>query len=90
MAVGRSGEASGHVVAEKRDGGGVAAVGHRQRAAGFGVVLGVGERRLRAEGDIRQIDAAVQRRGVGRAGVNAAAVGDRRVGDLDDRRRGPR
>jgi len=43
-----------HVVAEKRDGGGVAPVRHRQSAAGVGAVLGVVERRLRAEGDVRQ------------------------------------
>jgi hypothetical protein len=50
VAIRRSDEASRHVVAEKRDGGGVAAVGHRARAAGLGGILGVGERRLRAEG----------------------------------------
>jgi hypothetical protein len=50
VAIRRSDEASRHVVAEKRDGGGVAAVGPRARAAGLGGILGVGERRLRAEG----------------------------------------
>lgn len=50
VAIRRSDEAPRHVVAEKRDGGGVAAVGHRARAAGLGGILGVGERRLRAEG----------------------------------------
>jgi hypothetical protein len=49
VAIRRSDEASRHVVAEKRDGGGVAAVGHRARAAGLGGILGVGER-LHAEG----------------------------------------
>jgi hypothetical protein len=48
---------SGHVVAEERDGGGVAAVGHGERAAGVGAVLGIGERRLGAEGDVRQVEA---------------------------------
>ena len=61
--------------------GGVAAVGHGQRAAGVGGVLRVGERRLRAEGDVRQIE-AVLREGRGRAGRDAAAVGDGRIGDL--------
>ena len=42
VAIRRSDEASRHVVAEKRDGGGVAAVGHRARAAGLGGILGVG------------------------------------------------
>jgi hypothetical protein len=42
----RGDEASRHVVAENRDGGGVAAVVHRERAGG---VLGVSERRLRAD-----------------------------------------
>jgi hypothetical protein len=80
MPVGCGDEASGHVVAEKCDGGGVAAVGHRQRTAGLGVVLGVGERRLRTEGDVRQID-AIAREGLGRPEFDAAAIDNRRVDD---------
>jgi hypothetical protein len=57
VAVGRGDEASGHVVAEEGDGCRMAAVGHGQRAAGVGGVLRIGERRLCAEGDVRQIDA---------------------------------
>ena len=61
--------------------GGVAAVAHRQRAAGAGGVLRVGERRLRAEGDVRQID-AVLREGAAGIGRHTAAIGDGRIGDL--------
>jgi hypothetical protein len=54
VAIRRSNEASRHVVAEKRDGGGVAAAWRPSvtgaRAAGLGGILGVGERRLHAEG----------------------------------------
>ena len=50
-AVGRGNKARGHVVAEDHDGGGVAAVAHRQRAAGAGGIRLIGERRVRAEGD---------------------------------------
>jgi hypothetical protein len=46
-------EAPGHAVAEERDGGGVTAVGHGERAAGIGAVPRMGERRLGAEGDVR-------------------------------------
>ena len=60
MAVGRGDKASGHVVAEERDGGGVAAVADRRRAAGGGGVLRIGKRRLRAKGDVRQIDAVLR------------------------------
>ena len=44
--------------------------------------FGVGERRLRAEGDVRQIEAAA-RECAGRTRHHAAAVDDRRVGDGD-------
>ena len=59
VAVGGGEEAPGHVVAEERDGGGVTPVLHSQSAAGIRAVLGVGERRLRAESDIRQVDAVL-------------------------------
>ena len=61
-------EAPGHVVAEERDGGGLRAVGHRKRAAGIGAVRRLGEGRLGAEGDVRQIDAP---RGKAKAGSGA-------------------
>ncbi len=46
VAVGRGDEASGHVVAEERDARGMAAIGHRQRAAG-GAQQARGERKLK-------------------------------------------
>ena len=60
VAVGGEDEASGDVVAEERDARGMAAVAHRQSAAGAGGVLRIGERRLRAESDVRQVDAALR------------------------------
>jgi len=39
MAVGCGHEAPGHVVAEKRDGRGMAAIGHSESATGVGTVL---------------------------------------------------
>ncbi len=74
VAVRRGDEASGHVVAEEREVRGVAAIAHRQRAGG-GAVLRVGERRLRAEGDVRQID-AMPGEGLRVANLDAAAVDD--------------
>jgi hypothetical protein len=56
MPVGRGDEARGYVVAEKGDGGGVGAVGDRQRPAVVAAVLRVAERRIGAEADARQID----------------------------------
>ena len=57
MAVGRGDEAPGHVVAEERDGRGIAAFLTLSSPPVLRL-LGIGERRLRAEGDFRQIDAA--------------------------------
>jgi hypothetical protein len=54
----------------------MAAVCRRQRAAGAGAVLRIGERRLRAKGDVRQVE-AVPREGLGGPDFDAAAVGDR-------------
>jgi hypothetical protein len=48
-------KASGHVIAQQSDACGMAAVSQRQRAAGGGGVLRIGERRLSAESDVRQI-----------------------------------
>jgi hypothetical protein len=79
-AVGDGDKASGHVVDEKRDTAGMAAVAHRQRAAGVGVGLRIGERRLRAEGDVRHIE-AVPRQRLERLRLDAAAVDDCRVED---------
>ena len=81
MAVGGDDEASGDVAAEKRDARGVAAVAHGQGAAGVGNVLGIGERGLRTEGDIRKID-AVPREGLGGRRRDAAAIRHRRIDDL--------
>jgi hypothetical protein len=44
---------NGSVIAENRDGRGMAPVRRRQRAAGIGAVSGIGECRLRAEGDVQ-------------------------------------
>ena len=41
-------DASGHVVAEERGGCGVTAIGHHKRAAGAGIIVRIGERRLSA------------------------------------------
>jgi len=49
MAVSAGDQCRRHIVAEQRDGGGVGAVGDRQRAAGVAVVLGEGQRRGRAD-----------------------------------------
>ena len=69
----------GHVVAEDRDGGGVAAIGHRQRAADTGVVLRIGECRLRAEG--RRLEDR------GRAAGKMPAAANSTVPPLTHRRR---
>ena len=60
MAVGRGDEACGHVVAKERDGCGVTPVRHHQSAAGILCCSRLGERRLRAEGDARQVDDAAR------------------------------
>ena len=60
VAVGRGDEVARHVVAEERDARRMAAVGQRQRAADLASVLRIGERRLRAERDVRQIDAVLR------------------------------
>ena len=57
MAVGSSNEAPCDIVAEKRNGRGVAPVAHCQNAAAAGGILRVSKRGLRAKGDVRQIDA---------------------------------
>ena len=58
VAVGGDCETSRHVVAKERDRRGMAPVAHRQCSPGAGAVLRVGERRMRAERDVRQVDAA--------------------------------
>ena len=76
VAVGRDGKASGHVVAEERDRRSVSAVAYRQRAASAGRVRRIGERRLRAEGDVRQVDAAVRVEAQDRTAVDGDAAGN--------------
>jgi len=51
-------------------------MGDRQRAGGTGGVLRIGERRLRAEADVRQIEAVPRER------LRAAAIGPRRIHHL--------
>ena len=48
MAVGHGDKASGHVITEERESGGMATVSHRQGAAFASAVLRIGKRRLRA------------------------------------------
>jgi hypothetical protein len=55
MAVSADDQRRRHVIVEQREGGGVGAVGGRQRAAGVAVVLGVGQRRGGAKIDAGQI-----------------------------------
>jgi hypothetical protein len=76
MAVGNGYEAPCHVIAEERDACSMAAIAHRQSAAGAGGVRRVGERRLRTERDVRQIEA------VHREGLDVATIGHRWVDDL--------
>lgn len=64
----------------ERNGGGVAAVAHQQRAAGAGFVPRISERGLRAKGDIGQIDAML-RECPRAAHLGAAAIGEGRIGD---------
>jgi hypothetical protein len=52
-----------------------------QHAAGVGAVLRIGERRLRAKGDVRQTDLVLWK-GMGETWFYAAAVGNGRIGDL--------
>jgi hypothetical protein len=54
MAVSADDQRRRHVIVEQRDGGGVGAVGNRQRTGGVAVVLGEGERRGGAKTDARQ------------------------------------
>jgi hypothetical protein len=82
MALGDGDEASGHVVAKKRDACGMAAVAHRQGAAGAGVIFRASEHALRAKGNVQQI-AAVPWECVGWSGIDFAAADHRRIGDFD-------
>ena len=82
MAADRGDEASGDVVAEQHDARGIAAIAHRQSAAGVGAVRRISERRLCTEGDVRQIN-ALPREGLRATGHDAAAVNASRIGDLD-------
>ena len=81
VSVTRSGEAPGHVIAEERNRRRVAAIAHCERAAVAGRVRRVGERGVRAEGDVRQVD-AVPREGPRTRRHDAAAIGHCRVDDL--------
>jgi hypothetical protein len=81
MAVGHGDKASGHVIAEECESGGMATVSHHQGAAPASAVLRIGKRRLRAEGDVRKIDAAMRVEGRGCTGVDAAAVDHPRIPD---------
>ena len=80
MSVSGGDEAPGHVVAEERDGGGVTAVAHRERAAGFGAVPRIGERRLGAEGDLRQVDAVLRAEPGHGAGESCRLIVHQRAG----------
>jgi hypothetical protein len=82
VAVGRDDEGSGHVIADQRDRRRVAAVAHRQGAPSAGGILGIGERRLRAEDDVRQVDAAA-RESLRWPERDTAPVRDRRIDDLN-------
>jgi len=82
VAVGGDDKASGDVVAEEGDARGMAAIAYRQSAAGADGILGIGERRLRSERDVRQIDAAL-REVVRGPRLDAAPVRHRRIGDRD-------
>ena len=83
MAVGGCEEAPGHVVAEKRNCRGVTPVRHCESAADAGAVLRIGERRLRAAGNVRQIDTAVRVDSRRATAVDAAAVDHAWIGDPD-------
>ena len=76
-----SDEACSHVVAEKRNGGGMGAIGDRQRSAGVAFVLRITECRVGTEGNLGKIPAPRQD-GRG-AGFDAAATHHRRVGDFE-------
>jgi hypothetical protein len=82
VTVGRDDEASGHVVADQRDRRSVSAVAHRQGAPSARSILGIGERRLRAEGDVRQVDAAA-RESLRWPERDTAPIRNRRIDDLN-------
>ena len=60
MPVGNGDEACRHEIAKERNAGGMAAIGDRERAIGVIRILGIGQRRVSAEGDRGEVGAIPQ------------------------------